>query len=192
MKQLLANRVKTLTPSSTLAMTAKAKELLAAAGYPNGFDLTITVPSNYKFHVDTAQVIAEQLKAVGINAKVEMVEWATWYSEVYKGEKYQGTIIGLDSNLAPSDILRFYPSTSSKNFMNYSSAQFDEVYAKAGMEADDAKKVAYYKDLQRMLTEDAAAVFVQNPALTVAVSNKLDGYTFYPVFVQEMATMYYK
>lgn len=172
--------------------TAKAKELLAKAGYPNGFDFTITVPSNYKFHVDTAQVIAEQLKAVGINAKVEMVEWATWYSEVYKGEKYQGTIIGLDSNLAPSDILRFYPSTSSKNFMNYSSAQFDEVYAKAGMEADDAKKVAYYKDLQRMLTEDAAAVFVQNPALTVAVSSKLDGYTFYPVFVQEMATMYYK
>ena len=76
--------------------------------------------------------------------------------------------------------------------MNYNSTAFDAVYAKAVMEADDATKVAYYKDLQRMLTEDAAAVFVQNPALTVAMSSKLDGYTTYPIFVQEMATIYYK
>ena len=44
---------------------AKAKELLADAGYPDGFEMSITVPSNYQFHVDTAQVIVEQLKQVG-------------------------------------------------------------------------------------------------------------------------------
>ena len=38
----------------------KAKDLLTQAGYPNGFDMTITVPSNYPAHVDTAEVIAEQ------------------------------------------------------------------------------------------------------------------------------------
>lgn len=40
----------------------KAKDLLTEAGYPNGFETTITVPSNYQYHVDTAQVIAEQLR----------------------------------------------------------------------------------------------------------------------------------
>lgn len=170
----------------------KAKELLTEAGYPDGFSFTITVPSNYKFHVDTAQVIAEQLKEVGITARVETVEWATWYSDVYKGEKYEGTIIGLDSNLAPSDILRFYPSTSSKNFMNYNSAEFDSIYTLAAAEADDTKKVEYYKQLQKLLCEDAAAVFIQNPVLYVAVSNKLDGYTFYPLFVQDMSSIYIK
>ncbi|MBO7401594.1 MAG: ABC transporter substrate-binding protein [Lachnospiraceae bacterium] len=172
--------------------TAKAKELLKEAGFPDGFSFTITVPSNYKFHVDTAQVIAEQLKEVGVNARVEQVEWATWYSDVYKGEKYEGTIIGLDSNLAPGDILRFYPSTSSKNFMNYNSAEFDRIYALAAAEADDAKKVDYYKQLQQMLAKDAAAVFIQNPVLYVAVSDKLDGYTFYPLFVQDMSSIYFK
>ena len=172
--------------------TAKAKELLAQAGYPDGFSFTITVPSNYKFHIDTAQVIAEQLREVGISVRVETVEWATWYSDVYKGEHYEGTIIGLDSNLAPGDILRFYPSTPNKNFMNYNSAEFDRIYALATAEADDAKKVEYYKQLQKLLCEDAAAVFIQNPVLYVAVSNKLEGYTFYPLFVQDMSTIYIK
>ena len=39
----------------------KAKELLTEAGYPDGFDMTITVPSNYQPHIDTAQVLVEQL-----------------------------------------------------------------------------------------------------------------------------------
>ena len=58
--------------------TEKAKELLTEAGYPNGFDMTITVPSNYQSHMDTAQVIVEQLKAVGINAAIQPVTWESW------------------------------------------------------------------------------------------------------------------
>lgn len=170
----------------------KAKELLKEAGYPDGFSFTISVPSNYKFHIDTAQVVAEQLKEIGVTARVESIEWASWYSDVYKGEKYEGTIIGLDSNLAPGDILRFYPSTSSKNFMNYNNPEFDRIYNLAAAEADDAQKTAYYKQLQKMLADDAAAVFIQNPALMVAVKDTLAGYTFYPLFVQEMSTIYYK
>ncbi|MCR5725124.1 MAG: hypothetical protein K6G80_08575, partial [Treponema sp.] len=44
----------------------RAKELLAQAGYADGFTLEITVPGNYKTHVDTAQVIAKQLEKIGV------------------------------------------------------------------------------------------------------------------------------
>ena len=60
----------------------KAKALLADAGYPDGFSMTITVPSNYQPHIDTAQVIVEQLKAVGVTAEIQLVEWGTWLSDV--------------------------------------------------------------------------------------------------------------
>jgi len=46
----------------------KAKALLKEAGYENGLSFEITVPSNYQPHVDTAQVIVEQLKQVGVDA----------------------------------------------------------------------------------------------------------------------------
>lgn len=49
----------------------KAKELLAQAGYPDGFDMTITVPSNYQPHMDTAEVLVQQLAAVGVRATIQ-------------------------------------------------------------------------------------------------------------------------
>ena len=79
--------------------------------------MTITVPSNYQFHVDTTQVIVEQLKNVGINAKIELVEWSTWLNDVYIGRNYQSTVIGLDAELAPKALLKRYGSTASDNFL---------------------------------------------------------------------------
>ena len=171
--------------------TEKAKELLTAAGYGDGFTFTITVPSNYDFHVRTAQVIADQLGKVGITAKIELVEWSTWLSDVYAGRQYEATVIGLDSQLAPSDVLRFYPSTSSKNFVNYFNTEFDEIFELAKSTANETLKIQYYKQLQSMLTEDAVSVYLESPAQLVAVSRNLDGYTFYPVYVQDMSCIYY-
>ena len=52
---------------------AKAKELLAEAGYPDGFDLEITVPSSYSQHVDTAQIIADELSQAGVRTTIKQV-----------------------------------------------------------------------------------------------------------------------
>ena len=46
--------------------TEKARELLAKAGYPDGFSFTVTVPSVYQVHVDTAQVLVNDLAEAGI------------------------------------------------------------------------------------------------------------------------------
>ena len=170
---------------------AKAKELLAEAGYADGFTFTITVPSNYDFHVRTAQVVADQLAKVGITAKIELVEWSAWLSDVYVGRNFTSTIIGLDSQLAPSDVLRFYPSDSSKNFINYSNAEFDSTFETAKSTTDSAAKIEAYKKLQKILTADAASAYIQSPAQLVAVSKDLDGYTFYPVYVQDMSVIHF-
>lgn len=169
----------------------KAKELLAEAGYPNGFTFTIAVPSNYQFHVDTAQVIVELLKQVGITAKIQLVEWASWVSDVYTNRNFEATIIGIEANMTPSNVMFRYVSTDGKNFINYSNSEYDEIYAKAIVEIDDAQKVAYYKQLQEILSEDAASIYIQDAANIVAINKKLSGYHFYPVYVQDLSTVYY-
>lgn len=170
----------------------KAKDLLAEAGYPDGFTFTVTVPSNYKFHVDTAQVVVEQLKQVGITVEIQQIEWASWINDVYVGRNYESTIVGLDAKLAPRDVVDRYNSTADNNFLNYSNPKFDETIAKAIASVDEEEKIAYYKELQTILAEDAASVYIQDPALLVAVNKKLGGYSFYPVYVQDMASIYYK
>ncbi|MDD5937259.1 MAG: ABC transporter substrate-binding protein [Clostridiales bacterium] len=169
----------------------KAKDLLSEAGYPNGFSFTITVPSNYQFHVDTAQVIVELLKQVGIDTKIQLVEWETWVNDVYAGRNYQSTIVGLDANMTPSNVCFRYVSTDPKNFINYSNPKYDEIYAKAIVEIDDNKKIEYYKQLQQLLSEDAASVYIQDAANIVALNKKLAGYEFYPLYVQDMSLVHY-
>ena len=167
----------------------EAKELLKKAGYPNGFTFTCVVPSNYTYHVQTAQVLASQLQNAGITMKIQMIEWASWLSDVYQGHNFEATIVGLDSQLAPSDILKYYISGSKKNFINYESEEFDRLYQEAIATTDSAKKKELYNKAQKCLADDAASVFLQSPSLMVAVSKRLTGYTFYPVYVQDMSTI---
>jgi peptide/nickel transport system substrate-binding protein len=171
---------------------AKAKELLAEAGYPNGFDMTITVPSNYQPHVDTAQVIIEQLKDVGINATLDPVEWATWLSDVYGKSEFQTTITGLTSdNMTARKLLERFNTKAGNNFTRYDNAEYDALFAKAIACTDDAEQVAVYREMERNLTENAANVYIQDMADLVAVRSGLEGLTFYPLYVLDVSTLYW-
>lgn len=176
----------------TGANIEKAKELLADAGYANGMDLEIKVPSNYEVHMQTAEVVAEQLKAVGINVSIVPVEWATWLDEVYNGRQYQATISGITCDQTPGYLLNRFQTNSSKNFINYANEAYDETYLKAAASLDLDEKAAYYKELQQMLAEDAGTAFLSAPPITVAVKPGISGYTFYPVYVQDMSVVHYE
>lgn len=170
----------------------KAKQLLSDAGYPNGFDMTITVPSNYQQHVDTAQVIAEQLKQVGVNVNIKQVDWGTWLSDVYQGRNYQSTVIGVDaSNMTARAMLERFTSTSGSNFTNFSDPQFDSVFKQAATCTNDAKQVELYGQLQEILTKDAANLYIQDLCDFVAMGNGVQGYVFYPMYVMDMSKVYF-
>ena len=170
--------------------TAKAKELLAEAGYPDGFDMTITVPSNYQPHVDTAEVIAEQLKEVGINATLKPVEWNTWLEETYSGREFEATVIGLTADpLTARSLLERFTSTANNNFINYNNADYDALFAKAITTYDDEEQTKIYKEMEKNLTEHAASVYVQDMADLIAVRKGLTGVTFYPLYVLDVSTL---
>ena len=172
--------------------TAKAKQLLADAGYPNGFDMTITVPSNYQQHVDTAQVVADQLKAIGVNVKIEQVDWGTWLSKVYQGRDYQSTIIGVDaSNMTARAMLERFTSDSASNFTNFSDPEYDSTFKEAIASTDDAKQVELYGKLQEILTKDAANLYIEDICDLVAMGNGVEGYEFYPLYVMDMSKVYF-
>lgn len=169
----------------------KAKDLLKEAGYPNGFSMTITVPSNYTPHVNTATVIAEMLRAVGINASIQLVDWGTWLEEVYTKRNYQSTVTGVSSdNMTARKLLERFGSTVGNNFTNYNNPQYDMILQKALNEADDSVQTELYKNLERNLTENAANVYIQDMADLVAVKKDIKGLTFYPLYVLDISTIY--
>jgi len=169
-----------------------ARSLLAQAGYPEGFKTKITVPSNYQFHVDTAQVIVEQLKKVGITAEIELIEWSIWLDRVYTGRDYEMTIVGLTGKLSAYDILKRYLSDYPRNFYNYFDPRYDELVNSAIKQTDIDKKAGLFKQAQVLLTEEAVAVYIMDPNFIVALAPNLFGYNIYPLYVQDMSTLYYE
>ncbi|PKK40101.1 Dipeptide-binding ABC transporter, periplasmic substrate-binding component [Clostridiaceae bacterium JG1575] len=170
----------------------KAKELLKEAGYPEGFTTTVTVPSNYKFHVDTAQVLQNQLAKAGIRLEIKQVEWGQWLDKVYSKAEYDSTIIGFTGKLDPNEVLGRYASTWPKNFIKFNNPAFD-AGVKKGIELPDGpERVAIYKQLQKILVEEAASVYIMDPNLVLAFKKNLKGFTNYPVRFLDMSALYFE
>ncbi len=166
----------------------KAKALLTEAGYPDGFEFTIKVPSNYTQHVDTAQILKEEFKEIGVTADIELIEWNSWLSDVYSGREYEGTVIGVDaSTLSPRALLSRFESTAGNNFVNFSSPEYDAAYKAAVSSTDDATQTENYKKCETILAEEAANVYIQDPAELVAINKKFTGYEFYPLYAQDIS-----
>ena len=170
----------------------KAKALLAEAGYPGGFDMTITVPSNYKPHMDTAEVLVQQLAQIGVNAAIEPIEWESWVSDVYVGRQFQSTVVGVDaSNMTARALLERFTSDYGKNFINYNNAEYDALFRQTLTAYDDAEQTALYKQMLANLTENAANAYIQDLADLVAVRKGVEGVTFYPIYVLDLANLHY-
>ena len=169
--------------------------LLAEAGYGAGgqrLSLEITVPSNYTPHVDTAQVISDQLGKIGISVSIQLVDWETWLDNVYWGRNYQATIISLDSPVvSPRSFLLRYQSDNGENFINFASADFDRVFQAILAETDEGRRIALYKEAQRIVSNEAASVFIQDIRLFRAFrAGAFGGVLNYPFSADDFASMY--
>lgn len=169
----------------------KAKALLEEAGLPNGFTTTIKVPSNYQTHIDTAQVLADMLKQVGITLNIELMEWGTWLDTVYSGGNYETTIIGLAGKLDPHETFVRYQSEYAKNFYHLKSDTYDQLIADGIHETDPDKRAAIYKQAQQFLADEAVAVYIMDPHLIMASKPDLQGYTPYPAPYFDATKLYY-
>ena len=158
-----------------------AKKLLEEAGYKEGFDLKLTVPSDYKYHVDTAELISDQLKKVGINITIDPIEFSTWLTRVYKDRDYTATIVGFIGYIDPIRILDRYESTSEKDYINYVSDEYDGAIRAAKSAKDKESLIENVKKAQEIIAKDAASVFIADPDNNQVLNNDLDGVKSYPV-----------
>ena len=101
-------------------------------------------------------------------------------------------MVGFDASALTADaMLARWMSDSSKNMINYSNPEYDEVMAKAQASTDDAEQTALYRQALEILADTAANVYIQDMADFVAIKTNLEGFTFYPLYVMDMATIYY-
>ena len=170
----------------------KARALLREAGYPDGFALKIATTPRYPMGVELAEAVASQLKPIGINASIQVFDWATmvqfWAGLPPEKNPQEMFIMGAGASTADADwglrpIFRTAP-TNENNYGYYSNAEFDRVIEAAMRETDEAKRLALYKRAQEIVyLEDPGAVWLFDNFYIVAARAGVEGVTPSPLGV---------
>lgn len=169
----------------------KAKQLLKAEGYENNLEFTLSLPKNYQLHVDAGQVIADQLAKIGITAKIEIIEWGTWLSEVYGNKNFDMTVVGHTGRLDSYAFLSRYKSTSN-DYISLKAGEIDKLLERAQQELDDDKRKEIYKDIQVILANKLPAVYLQTPRTILALQKNVDGMKIFPIDFYDFKEVHFK
>ncbi len=158
----------------------KAKALLKEAGVAAPLNLTLTLPPP-SYARKGGEVVAAMLAKVGINAKIENVEWAQWLAGPFKGN-FDLTII---NHVEPLDYMQY---ANPAYYWGYDSPAFNALVKKRADAGRGKAQVQLYGDIQRQIANDAVNAFIFNPT-QVAVSRRgLKGlWASSPVFANDLS-----
>lgn len=160
----------------------RARELLAAAGYPHGFSTTLTLPSNYPQHVRTGEVIAAQLRDVGIEVSIRLVDWGTWLERVRAQADYDLTVVGHIGKLDPAWMLVNYgPATPDYYFRRgWQSDEVDALLIQGEVTVDPEFRYKIYERVQYLIAYDVVNYFIQDMHAFLAMRAEVSGVGVFP------------
>ncbi len=161
----------------------KARALLKEAGVATPLNLTLTLPPPAYARVG-GEIIAAQLAKVGINAKIENVEWAQWLSGPFKGN-FDLTII---NHVEPLDYATAYANPA--YYFGYDSAKFRGLVASLAETGDARERARLWQQIQRQLADDAVNAWIWNPAQVAVARRGLSGlWSSSPIFANDLSSV---
>ena len=180
----------------------KAKDLLAQAGYPDGFDVTLFVmPVSRPYMFDPPKIgeaIKAYLAAVGINVELFQEDWSTYLEDTEAGKQQMCLLGWTGDNGDPDNFMNvLYGANAATigaagNQAFYNNEEVQELLTKAVRTYDTADRAKYYEQAQELIHEDAPWVYLAHSNQNLAFRKNVHGYVinptsrkfFYPVWVE--------
>lgn len=161
----------------------RARELLAEAGYPNGFRTSIWTNDN-PLRMQIAEVLQQNLADIGVQADVEVVEWGAYLENTGAG-LHDMFILGWVTVTADADYglyALFHSSQhgSAGNRTFYTNERVDELLDLARSTSDPDAREAAYREVQEILREEAPWVFLLFPYAIDGTRANVEGFVPHP------------
>jgi len=164
---------------------AKAKQLLAEAGFPTGFGAVLKLPEPYAYARRSEKIIADQLSKVGIKLIIEVIPMGQWVDRVFKNADYDMTVMG---HAEPFDI-EIYGRPN--YYFRYNNPKFTELLKKAEGEMSEPARKKIYEQAQRMLADEFVNVYLFiYPALPAMKKEVKNWWKDYPTIVVDASEVY--
>lgn len=162
-----------------------AKSLLAEAGFPDGFTTTLKLPPP-SYARRGGEIIAAQLRAVGIETEITNLEWAQWLEQVFNGKDFGLTIV---SHTEPMDIGIY---ANPDYYFQYDNADFQKIMADLTAETDPAARSALLKQAQEKISADYVNGYLfQLAALRVANAKVMGLWENAPTQANDLTGVYW-
>jgi peptide/nickel transport system substrate-binding protein len=158
----------------------KARQLLAEAGYADGFSTTLITYAPYSFMTNTSIIVQEQLNQIGITVDYSALEPAT-ISAALIARDYDMAVAGTNSWVDPHPVLLSnFGTGQAGNQTGYSNPEVDALIEQGGIETDLTARAEIYRQLQEILLADLPIVplFVANQY--EAMKERVQGFVHYP------------
>ena len=125
----------------------RSKKLLLAAGYSSGLTLSLKLPPP-SYARRSGEIVAAQLRAVGIQTNIENLEWAQWLEQVFKNKDFDLTIV---SHTEPMDIGIY---ANPEYYFQYDSADFQQIILDLNLTADINQRSILFKKAQKHIADN--------------------------------------
>jgi peptide/nickel transport system substrate-binding protein len=158
---------------------ARAKQLLADAGYPNGIDLKLIASDTPSTRTQMGVALREMAKPAGFRINVETMPHATYLDQVWKKGPFY---VGFYNMQATADAIfnLLYTSNAAWNETRWNNAEFDKYVGEARGLTDEAKRRELYGQAQMLMNEQVPSVIPVFFDLLAAKRNYVQGYQLHP------------
>jgi peptide/nickel transport system substrate-binding protein len=146
----------------------RARELLAEAGFADGFTTTLKLPPP-SYARRGGEIIASQLREVGITAEISNLEWAQWIEEVFTGKDFGLSIV---SHTEPMDIGIY---ANPEYYFQYDNPEFQALMDTLNATTDPATRSALLADAQTTISEDYVNGYLFQLAVPTVAKAGLNG-----------------
>jgi peptide/nickel transport system substrate-binding protein len=151
----------------------KAKQLLAEAGYPNGFEVELIVGAPHD-NVKNAQIVKDQLAKIGITVSVKTMEMAQYYNKTYAYD-YAMSVHTMLSGEEPEESLRPYFGANA-TYYRWGNKEIHRLIDEQAKVLEQAQRVEMIHTIQRLLLEEAPNVFLYTQIYHVGVQPWVKNY----------------
>jgi peptide/nickel transport system substrate-binding protein len=155
---------------------AKAKKLLAEAGYPNGIDIALYGPNGrYPKDKEVVEAVAGQLTKAGIRTQVKIFEWTTYMNNIaYRHGGAPIWLIGWGNTTWDADNTLTNMFQTGEPLANYWNPEFNALLDDARTITDQKKRQAMYSKIAKIFIDDAPVISLYQQIDNYGVSRKLD------------------
>ncbi|MCJ7572277.1 MAG: ABC transporter substrate-binding protein, partial [Candidatus Thermoplasmatota archaeon] len=168
----------------------KARELLAEAGYPNGFNTTLWVmPVSRPYMLDPIKIgeaIQGYLEAVNIHVNIYQIDWSTYLEKTAEGEHPMCLLGWIGDNGDPNNFMQLYGANGCNiggalNVAFYNNTQVQEKLTTALQTYDEDERALLYEEAQEIIHEDAPFVYLAHGNQYLVFRSHVKGFIMSPI-----------